>query len=82
MVDRAFSRRVWKRKTTPSPWRTTGVSRSKLRRRLDYDVIVLDLMLPGMSGYEVAQRLRKIGNRIPILTLIARDMVPDVVKGP
>lgn len=48
---------------------------------LDYDAIVLDLMLPGMDGYEVARRLRKGGNTTPILVLTARDTVPDVVKG-
>jgi DNA-binding response OmpR family regulator len=48
---------------------------------LDYDAIVLDLMLPGIDGFEVARRLRKSGNRTPILVLTARDTVPDVVKG-
>ena len=48
---------------------------------LDYDAIVLDLMLPGIDGFEVARRLRKSGNTTPILVLTARDTVPDVVKG-
>jgi DNA-binding response OmpR family regulator len=48
---------------------------------LDCDAIVLDLMLPGIDGYEVARRLRRIGNNTPILVLTARDTVPDVVKG-
>ena len=48
---------------------------------LDCDVIVLDLMLPGIDGYEIARRLRKSGNKTPILVLTARDTVPDVVKG-
>jgi DNA-binding response OmpR family regulator len=48
---------------------------------LDCDAIVLDLMLPGIDGYEVARRLRKSGNKTPILVLTARDTVPDVVKG-
>jgi DNA-binding response OmpR family regulator len=48
---------------------------------LDCDAIVLDLMLPGIDGYEVARRLRKSGNNTPILVLTARDTVPDVVKG-
>jgi len=47
----------------------------------DYDAIVLDLMLPGIDGFEVARRLRKGGNKTPILVLTARDTVPDVVKG-
>jgi DNA-binding response OmpR family regulator len=48
---------------------------------LEYDAIVLDLMLPGINGFEVARRLRKSGNTTPILVLSARDTVSDVVKG-
>jgi two-component system OmpR family response regulator len=47
----------------------------------DFDVIVLDLMLPSIDGFEVARRLRKTGNQTPILMLTARDAVPDIVKG-
>jgi DNA-binding response OmpR family regulator len=47
----------------------------------DFDVIVLDLMLPLIDGFEVARRLRKHGNQTPILMLTARDAVPDIVKG-
>jgi two-component system response regulator MprA len=46
-----------------------------------FDVIVLDLMLPLIDGFEVARRLRKNGNQTPILMLTARDAVPDIVKG-
>lgn len=46
-----------------------------------FDVIVLDWMLPKMDGLEVARRLHKAGNSSPILMLTARDAVPDVVKG-
>ena len=45
------------------------------------DVIVLDVLLPGLTGFEVARRLRQKGNRTPILMLTARDAVTDVVKG-
>ncbi len=47
----------------------------------DFDVIVLDLMLPLIDGFEVARRLRKNGTQTPILMLTARDAVPDIVKG-
>jgi DNA-binding response OmpR family regulator len=47
----------------------------------DFDVIVLDLMLPLIDGFEVARRLRKNGNQTPILMLTARDAIPDIVKG-
>src|ERR1700688_1025621 len=53
----------------------------EMAQALDYDAIVLDLMLPGIDGFEVARRLRKNGNKTPILVLTARDTVPDVVKG-
>ena len=53
----------------------------EMAEALDYDAIVLDLMLPGIDGFEVARRLRKGGNKTPILVLTARDTVPDVVKG-
>src|ERR1700747_3334190 len=45
------------------------------------DVLVLDVMLPGLSAFDMAQRLRESGNRTPILMLTARDAVTDVVKG-
>lgn len=48
---------------------------------LEFDVIVLDLMLPLMDGFEVARRVRKNHNQTPILMLTARDAVPDIVKG-
>jgi DNA-binding response OmpR family regulator len=47
----------------------------------DYDVIVLDLMLPGLPGLEVLQRLRARGRRAHVLILSARDRVEDRVKG-
>lgn len=45
------------------------------------DLIVLDLMLPGMDGLEVARRLRAAGDTVPILMLTARDAVPNRVEG-
>src|SRR6266852_2926849 len=47
----------------------------------EFDAIVLDLMLPGVDGFEVTRRLRKSQNQTPILMLTARDSVPDIVKG-
>lgn len=47
----------------------------------EFDVIVLDWMLPGMDGLEVSRSLRRDGNTTPILMLTARDAVPDIVKG-
>ncbi len=47
----------------------------------DYDAIVLDLMLPGIDGFEVCRRLRATGVWAPILLLTARDAVSDRVEG-
>ena len=58
-----------------------GPSGLELARSCDFDVILLDVMLPKLDGFEVARRLRADGNRTPILMLTARDNVPDVVKG-
>jgi DNA-binding response OmpR family regulator len=46
-----------------------------------YDAIVLDVMLPGIDGFEVARRLRRAGTNTPILLLTARDAVADRVTG-
>jgi two-component system response regulator MprA len=45
------------------------------------DLIVLDLMLPGIDGMEVARRVRAAGDNVPILMLTARDAIPDRVQG-
>jgi two-component system OmpR family response regulator len=47
----------------------------------DYDVIVLDLMLPDMTGLDVCRDLRAGGRWAPVLMLTARDAVPDRVAG-
>jgi DNA-binding response OmpR family regulator len=46
-----------------------------------FDAIVLDIGLPDVSGLEVARRLRRAGNAVPILMLTARDAVNDRVMG-
>jgi DNA-binding response OmpR family regulator len=58
-----------------------GIDGLEVARSCEFDVIVLDVMLPKLDGFEVARRLRAKGNRTPILMLTARDTVPDVVKG-
>lgn len=45
------------------------------------DIILLDLMLPGMSGYEICRRLRREGNQTPVLMLTARGEEADRVLG-
>ena len=46
-----------------------------------YDAIILDIMLPGMSGIEVAKRLRQEKNSTPILMLTPKDEISDKVEG-
>ena len=46
-----------------------------------FDLIILDLMLPEMSGFEVARRTRASGNYVPILILTAKDDSADVIRG-
>ena len=45
------------------------------------DALVLDVMMPGLDGLDVTRRLRRQGNRVPILLLTARDAVGDRVEG-
>ncbi len=47
----------------------------------DYDVIVLDLMLPGMEGLDVLAKLRAVGRQSHVLILTAKDTLEDKVKG-
>ena len=47
----------------------------------DYDLLVLDVMLPGLDGWEILQQLRRARRQMPVLILTARDQVVDRVKG-
>lgn len=47
----------------------------------DYDVVVLDVMLPKMDGFEVVERLRRNKINVPVLMLTAKDEVEDRVRG-
>src|SRR5271166_4362675 len=47
----------------------------------DYDLIVLDVMIPGMDGFAVCKAIRASGKRTPILMLTARDGVEDRITG-
>jgi len=47
----------------------------------EYDLIILDLMLPGMSGWEICSQLRKNKNETPILILTARGQVEEKIEG-
>jgi heavy metal response regulator len=47
----------------------------------DYDVIILDVMLPKIDGFGVCRELRKLENKTPVLMLTARDAVDDKISG-
>jgi two-component system, OmpR family, copper resistance phosphate regulon response regulator CusR len=46
-----------------------------------YDLIILDVMIPGKNGFEVCRELRRSGQRVPVLMLTARDSVEDRISG-
>jgi two-component system, OmpR family, response regulator len=50
-------------------------------RATAYDAVVLDVMMPGLDGFETCARMRKEGIRVPVLMLTARDAVEDRVRG-
>src|SRR5215831_14505638 len=58
-----------------------GADGLDLARRFDFDVIVLDVMLPKLNGYDLANRLRAERNATPVLMLTAKDTVLDIVRG-
>jgi two-component system, OmpR family, response regulator len=60
---------------------TSGEDALWLSGSIPYDAIVLDVMLPGMDGFEVCRRLRDDDVWTPVLMLTARDAVPDRVAG-
>ena len=54
---------------------------SALKMYNDFDLIVLDVMLPGVNGFDVCRRIRSEGSRVPVLFLTARDGDPDRIAG-
>lgn len=52
-----------------------------LARNYEFDAIILDVMMPKLNGYQVAQRLRSEHIATPLLMLTAKDSVPDLVRG-
>lgn len=57
-----------------------GRSGLELAQTYQYDLIILDLMLPGMDGSEVLRRIRKENSSVPVLILSARDALQDKVS--
>ena len=65
-------------KVTVAPDGFTGLSSA---REIQPDLILLDWMLPGISGPEICRRLRQTGDKVPIILLTAKDEVSDRVTG-
>jgi two-component system, OmpR family, response regulator len=59
----------------------TGEDGVAMALEVDYDVVVLDVLLPGIDGFEACRRLRAEGRWAPVLLLTARDAVRDRVAG-
>lgn len=57
-----------------------GVSGLELATLYEYDLIILDLLLPGLSGTEMLRRLREVNAHVPVLVLTARDAIGDKVE--
>ena len=58
-----------------------GVDGLHLALTGDYDLVVLDVMLPRLDGWQVLREIRQKGSHLPVLFLTARDQVEDRVKG-
>ncbi len=58
-----------------------GIEGKMLSENDVYDVIILDIMLPGMSGLEILKAIREAGKNVPVMLLTAKDSTADKVKG-
>ncbi len=59
----------------------SGVEGLTMARERPSDLVVLDVMMPGLNGYEVLQRLRAADEQLPVLMLTAKDATTDQVRG-
>jgi DNA-binding response OmpR family regulator len=59
----------------------SGTDGLLLAGKSDFSAIILDVILPGLDGYNVARKLRSTGNQTPIIMLTARDALDEVVSG-
>jgi two-component system, OmpR family, copper resistance phosphate regulon response regulator CusR len=62
-------------------WVKDGVSGQHQALSDDYDLVILDVMLPELNGWQVLAAIRRAGKMMPVLFLTARDQVEDRVKG-
>ncbi|MGH9243355.1 MAG: response regulator transcription factor [Acidimicrobiales bacterium] len=59
----------------------TGLQAAAMARDADFDLVILDLGLPGMDGQHVLREIRRRGDRLPVIILTARTGVNDTVTG-
>lgn len=57
-----------------------GIDGLELARTYSYDLIIIDLMLPGLGGADVLRQIRRVNQQVPILVLTARDALSDKVE--
>ena len=58
-----------------------GLTGLTMARETDFELILLDWMLPGLTGVEICRRLRQTKNRVPVIFVTAQDTISDRVKG-
>jgi two-component system, OmpR family, response regulator len=59
----------------------TGTEALRAARDLRFDLVVLDVLLPDVDGFEIVRRLRQDGHKVPVIFLTARDTMADKVAG-
>lgn len=62
-------------------WVADGMAAEKVFREVRPDLCILDIMLPGTSGYEIGKAIRAIDKSVPVIFLTARSETKDVVEG-
>src|SRR5687768_14118294 len=60
-------------------WELDGTTAAEIIESTAYDLVILDVMLPGVDGFEILSRLRSSGATTPVLVLTARSRVEDRV---
>ncbi|OYR22416.1 transcriptional regulatory, C terminal family protein [Brucella pseudogrignonensis] len=61
-------------------WETDGLVAAEILDFTDYDLIILDVMLPGLGGFDILRRLRAAKKTVPVLVLTARSEIEDRVS--
>jgi two-component system response regulator TctD len=60
-------------------WETSGSTAAEILDFTSYNLVILDVMLPGLDGFEILRRLRQSKNRVPVMILTARSEIEDRV---